>query len=276
VSRLAAASIALFVSCHRNERSHSILVVTTTVRDTGLADAILPVVEQVSGFHVTMVSGGSGEALQMGRRGDADVIVAHSPSDEEAFMRDGFGTRRRRLMTNEFVVVGPPSDPARVAGAKDVGSAFASIAAAHSPFVSRGDRSGTHIKELAIWQSIDQKPEGPWYLSVGVGQGDALRLAMEKGAYMLVDRSTYLVQRSTMSKPGANSSNEPLKILYEGGEILTNVYSVIEVRQPPGRQDRARRAAAIADALMGPRVQDAIAAFGVDRFGAPLFRPASR
>lgn len=181
-------------------------------------------------------------------------------------MREGHGVRRRTLMTNAFVLVGPPDDPAQVAAAKDVDEAFVAIARAHHPFVSRGDRSGTHLRELAIWQRVNLKPEGTWYLSVGVGQGEALRLAAERGAYMLVDRSTFIAQ-------GIASA---LKVLQERGDDLTNVYSVIEVRQPPGREDRARASALFADALLAPRVQDLISRFGADRFGRALFSPAPK
>ncbi len=259
------ASAVLLAACQGHPRD-LVLVVTTTVQDTGLADALRPRLEAATGAHIKMIAVGSGEALRMGRAGDADVLVAHAPAEEEQFMREGHGVRRLRLMTNEFVVVGPPDDPAGVAAAGTVDDAFSRIASKGSLFVSRGDRSGTNLKELSVWKRLHLEPNGKWYLVVGVGQGGAVRLAAERHAYMLVDRSTFVAQRI-----------EPaLKILFSGGTAeMTNIYSVIEVRQPTGHEERARPAAALVDALTGPEIQRQIATFGADRFGAPLFRAAS-
>jgi tungstate transport system substrate-binding protein len=241
-------------------------VITTSFQDTGLAESIRPLVQRLSHEHVTLVAVGSGEALAMGRGGEADVIVAHSPEAEEAFMRDGFGTRRRPFMSNDFVVVGPPDDPARAAGGRDAAEAFARIAATKTTFVSRADQSGTHAKELSLWQRAKVAPQGSWYVASGAGQAEALRIAVERQAYALVDRSTFLSQRAGSS----------LRILVSGGDDLVNVYHVIEVRQRPGREAAAKSATSVSDALLGPEVQEVIATYGADRFGAPLFKPAAR
>lgn len=251
--------------CQRTALQRVTLAVTTSFQDTGLADALEPIVERISGRNIRVVAVGSGEALAMGRRGDADIVVAHSPKAEDAFMREGRGTRRRPLMVNDFVVVGPRDDPATVAGAHNPVDAFLRIASASRPFVSRADGSGTHVREIDLWRRARLSPSGSWYISSGIGQAESLRLAADRQAYTLTDRATFVSQ----------DLGSELQIAFEGGPDLVNEYNVIEVRQHAGREGLAAAAAAVADALVSAEVRDAIAAFGVDLFGAPLFKPAA-
>ena len=205
---------------------------------------------------------GSGEALALGRRGEADALLVHSPSAEDSFMRAGQGVLRLPVMHNDFVLVGPEADPAAVRGLS-VLRAFAGIAAAAAPFVSRGDQSGTHAKELELWGKADLRPGGDWYVRAGRGMAETAGIAIERRAYTLIDRGTWL---ALGPRPGAS-------VLCEGDPELRNPYHVLVVspaRHPGARVDEARR---FAEWLVSPGTQERIAGFGRERHGRSLFVP---
>ena len=241
-----------------------LLATTTSLYDTGLLDSISPIFERASGYHLRIVAVGSGQALKMGERGDADVVFAHSPAAEAAFMAAGHGTRRQVVATNYFTIVGPPSDPARVGGAASVSDALRRIVATSSVFVSRGDSSGTHVRELALWSSAGVRPDFRGYLETGQGQSATLLVADERRGYALTDRSTY----------GALRRRLDLIPLREREPALLNVYHVIEVN-PSGRpRVNTAGARAFADFMVSPATQDLLESFGRSRFGEALFVPA--
>lgn len=195
------------------------MATTTSTENSGLLAVIQPVFEQVLDIRVHIIAVGTGKALELGRRGDVDVVLVHAKLDEEAFVAAGYGVARHEIMYNDFVIVGPGDDPAGVRGMRDAGKALARIAAAAAAFVSRGDDSGTHKKELAIWQQASIEPEGHWYRQVGQGMGKTLQIAAEMHAYTLVDRGTWLAYRA----------NIPLKLLVADGTDLKNAYGIIAV-----------------------------------------------
>jgi tungstate transport system substrate-binding protein len=243
-----------------------ILATTTSTQDSGLLDALLPVFEKETGYQVKTISVGSGQAMAMGRRGEADVLLVHSPADEQKLVEEGHGVNRRLVMHNDFVLVGPASDPAKVRGGKSSSEAAQKIAAAGALFLSRGDNSGTHSKEKGIWKAAGLSPEGqPWYQQTGLGMGETLNVASEKGGYTLADRGTLLARGK--GRPLA------LEILVEGEPLLLNVYHVIEVSPARWPKVNAAGAKAFADFMVSPRTQRLIGEFGVDRLGAPLFTP---
>jgi tungstate transport system substrate-binding protein len=250
--------------CKAEQPSKSITLATTTsTRDSGLLDALLPVFRKQTGIEVKVVAVGSGQALELGRRGDADVLLTHSPAAEDKFMAEGSGVDRRAVMYNDFILIGPPGDPAQVKGKKSIAEAFATIAKEQARFVSRGDESGTHQAERRIWKQADVKPEGQWYLQAGAGMGQVIRMADEKRGYTLSDRGTFLAQRKGLD----------LAILVEGDPLLRNDYSVTLVnpeKHPHVRHDDAKR---FADFLVDPETQKLIGQFGVEQFGEPLFFP---
>jgi len=242
-----------------------ILATTTSVRDAGLLDALLPPFERASGYAVKVIAVGSGQAMELGRRGEADLLILHDPAGEERFVADGYGIERRALMHNEFVLVGPADDPAAVRGRGVVG-AFQRIADAGAPFVSRGDRSGTHVKELAIWDRAGRAPARAWYRETGQGMGATLVIASELVAYALTDVATFLGHKL----PPA------LQILVEGDSILRNPYHVI--RADPARfpHVNAEGATALWRYLLAPETQAAIGAFRRSELGRAVFVPDAR
>lgn len=240
-----------------------ILATTTSTQDTGLLDVLVPAFEKSSGYSVKTIAVGTGAALAMGERGDADVLLVHAPAAEEAYMTKGRGLSRALVMHNAFIVVGPPSDPAHVKGTASAQDAFAVIARARAPFVSRGDGSGTNIKELALWKSAGITPEAALYVKTGSGMADTLHVASQKGAYTLTDDGSYLSQRATLA----------LSPLVENAKDLRNVYHVIVVKPVTGRISNEPGAYAFARFLTSPECQGIIAAYGRERFGRPLFTP---
>jgi tungstate transport system substrate-binding protein len=243
-----------------------ILATTTSTQDSGLLDFLLPAFEQKSGIRVKTVAVGSGEALAMGRRGDADVLLVHSRDAEDAFMEEGHGLLRWDVMVNDFVVVGPIEDPARIQGA-DVVKAFRRIAAAGAPFISRGDESGTHSREMGLWKKAGVDPEEQRrYASAGQGMGATARIASEKQAYTLVDRGTYLALASSLD----------LVVLCEGSEDLLNTYRVIVVAPAKHPKVHVREARRFAKWLVSPEAQKMIGEFGLEEFGRPLFVPDAK
>jgi tungstate transport system substrate-binding protein len=221
--------------------------------------------ERAGGYRVKTVAVGTGQALRLGAEGNADVVLIHAPALELDYVKKGLFTDRRLVMHNDFVIAGPPGDPARVRGLKLrlAALAFKQIAATTSPFVSRGDESGTHVKERALWKDAGVIPDGSWYIESGQGMGATLTIASEKGGYTLTDRATYL----------AFAKRLRLAIVLEGDAPLLNVYHVM--RPDPAKLPRVNAAGgtAFADFLVSPAAQAAIAAFGVDRYGAALFFP---
>ena len=244
------------------ERGTLLLATTTSTRDSGLLDELLPRFERDSGCSVKTLAVGSGEAMELGERGDADVLLVHSPQDERTFMEDGHGASRKAVMHNDFVIVGPPDDPARVREADDAPSALARIAERAAPFASRGDDSGTHAKELSLWEAAGVDPTGSWYVETGQGMGETLTIADQKHAYTLSDRGTFLA-----------IDNLDSELLVEGGDSLLNPYHVIVVKGDDINEDCARD---FSTWIMSAPVQRAIGAFGRAEFGEPLFFPDAR
>jgi tungstate transport system substrate-binding protein len=243
-----------------------VLATTTSTQDTGLLDALLPAFEKQTNIRVKVIAVGSGEALAMGRRGDADVLLVHSKVAEEEFMAEGHGFARFDVMHNDFVLMGPAADPARVRGVAAI-EAFRRIAAAAALFVSRGDRSGTHVKEQGLWKQAGVEPQGQaWYVSAGQGMGETARIASEKQAYALIDRGTWLAL-----SPGLD-----LPVLCEGGEDLLNRYRVIVLDPAKHPQAHVREAWTFAKWLVSPKTQKRIGEFGVAKYGRPLFVPDAK
>ena len=241
-----------------------LLVSTTSTQDSGLLDVLLPAFTEKTGYEVQLIAVGSGQALKLGEEGNADVILLHSPAAEKEFIANGYGIDRRLVMHNDFVIVGPPSDPASLHAQPTLDSAFDAIFSSTSTFVSRGDDSGTHVKELAIWAGLNLDPRGKsWYLETGQGQGATLSIASEKGGYALTDRGTFL----------AYKPNVELEILFEGDPFLVNVYHVITVNPEKYPNVNLAGAQAFADFITSADGQDIIAHFGVEQYGQPLFFP---
>lgn len=239
-----------------------ILATTTSTQDSGLLDDLLPVFTRDKGWTVKTLAVGSGQALELGRRGEADVLLVHSPAAEMKFMAEGKAGQRRLVMHNDFVIVGPADDPAGIKGTDSV-DAMKKIAAASAVFISRGDDSGTNAKENDIWAKAGITPKGAWYQSTGQGMGATLRVADQKGGYTLSDRATYLAQRDTLQ----------LQILSEGDPSLLNVYHVIEMTTKAGSRVQPDAAKAFADWIVSPAIQQRIGEFGKAKFGQPLFTP---
>jgi tungstate transport system substrate-binding protein len=241
-----------------------ILATTTSTRDSGLLDVLLPVFEKKTGYTLKLVAVGSGEALKMGEQGNADVLLVHAPSSEKALMDKGFGAERLLVMHNDFIIVGPPADPAGIKGTPVAVDAFKKIAEATAPFISRGDDSGTDKMEKSLWKNAGITPEGAWYQETGQGMGATLTVASEKQAYTLADRATYLANKSKLS----------LDILVEGDNALLNVYHVIVVNQDKWPKVNVVGARAFAQFLVDPETQVLIGQFGVDKYyGQQLFIP---
>lgn len=241
-----------------------ILATTTSLAETGLLDTLTPLFRTATGWELRAVAVGSGQALRMGERGDADVVLAHAPDAEAAFMAAGHGARRRVVASNYFTLVGPAEDRAGVREAASAADALARIAQSQSVFVSRGDSSGTHQRELALWRAAGGRPSWRGYLETGQGMSATLLVADERQGYTLTDLATY----------GALRRRLDLVPLRARDATLLNVYHVIEVR-PAGRpRVNAEGAAALADFLVSPAVQDLLEHFGHARFGTPLFTPA--
>jgi tungstate transport system substrate-binding protein len=246
------------------QQKNVILATTTSTQDSGLLDVLIPVFEKKTGYFVKTIAVGSGQAMAMGQKGEADVLLVHSPDAEKKFVADGYGINRRLVMHNDFIVVGPASDPAKFKGVKSTAEAFKKIAATQSPFISRGDNSGTNAKEKEIWKAAGVKYEGEkWYQQTGLGMGQTLNVASEKRAYTLADRGTYLALKKRLD----------LDILAEGDAILLNIYHVIEVNPAKFSKLNVPGGKAFADFMVSKEVQDMIKTFGVDKFGSPLFFP---
>ena len=240
-----------------------ILSTTTSTQDSGLLDVLVPTFERKSGYTVKTISVGTGQALALAARGEADVTLAHAPALEKKYVADGKTSNRRLVMYNDFVIIGPDDDPARIKGEKSALAAFRKIAGAGARFVSRGDKSGTHVLEQALWKGAGVTPAAPWYIESGQGMGATLGIADDRKAYTLTDRATLL----------AFSKRVKLAIMVEGDRPLLNVYSVMEVNPANGPRVNAAGGKAFADFMVAPETQAVIKTFGVGRYGQPLFVP---
>lgn len=260
-------------ACGSQEPEVLRLATTTSTADSGLLDAILPGFEEEHNARVDVVAVGTGQAIELGEAGDADVILVHARAREDAFVEEGHGTSRSDVMYNDFILVGPSDDPAGAAGMSTAAEALAAIAAAGAPFASRGDDSGTHTKEMSLWEAagITPDPAGGWYNSLGQGMGETLTFANEAGAYTLTDRGTYLSMRDSL----------PNLIIVVGGDsidgntdpTLLNPYGVIPVNPEKSEAINAELAQSFVEWITSPEVQEQIGQFGVEQYGQPLFYP---
>ena len=243
-----------------------ILATTTSTQDSGLLDAILPDFEAKTGVSVDVIAVGTGQALQLGVDGNADVLLVHARAREDAFMGAGDGVRREDVMYNDFVIVGPDGDPAGIIGVGKAADAFEIISQTAAPFVSRGDDSGTHTKEKAIWADAGIEPAGDWYIAAGQGMGAVLTMAGEQQAYTLCDRATYLAMKS---------EGLELEIIVEGDPVLFNPYGVMAVNPDKNAEIQVDLANQFIDWLISIETQELISTFGVEKYGSPLFTPDS-
>jgi tungstate transport system substrate-binding protein len=240
-----------------------ILSTTTSTQDSGLLDVLVPMFERKTGLSVKTISVGTGQALALAARGEADVTLAHAPSVEKKYVEEGKMSNRRLVMYNDFVIVGPAEDPAKIQGLPHAVDALRRIAESQSRFVSRGDKSGTHVLEQGLWKQAGLEPKGAWYIESGQGMGQTLGIANDRRAYTLTDRGTYLAFARRIDLP----------ILVEKDRPLLNVYSVMEVNPANGPRVNAAGGKAFAEFMLAPEIQSVIRTFGVDKYGQPLFVP---
>ena len=253
------------------QSSQVLLATTTSTRDAGLLDSLLPVFARQTGYRVKVIAVGSGQALEMGRRGDADVVLSHAPEAERVLADSGYFLHRRLVMHNDFLIVGPAADPAGLRGLSDAVVALRRTAAARATFISRGDRSGTHQRELQLWKQAGVTPPAGagvgvgvgWYIESGQGMAATLQMADEKRGYTITDRATYLAWRDKLQ----------LVPQVEGDSLLYNVYHVMEVNPKNAPRVNTAGGKAFADFLVAPETQALIGAFGKSRFGQSLFVP---
>jgi tungstate transport system substrate-binding protein len=251
-------------SADKNSRN-VILSTTTSTQDSGLLDVLVPLFEKQTGYSVKTISVGTGQALALAAKGDADVALVHAPSLEKKYVADGKLQNRRLVMYNDFVIIGPKDDPAKIRSVKSAVAALKSIAQSKAPFVSRGDNSGTHNLEKSLWKAAGIQPQGSWYIESGQGMGATLNIANERNAYTVTDRGTYL----------ALSKRVALPILMQGDRLLLNIYSVMEVNPANGPRLNVAGGKAFADFMVAPKTQNVIKHFGVAKFGQPLFVPVA-
>lgn len=247
-----------------------ILATTTSTQDSGLLDVLIPRFTKETGIKVKTISVGTGQALEMGRKGEADVLLVHAKEDEKQFVKDGYGTERLEVMYNDFILVGPKNDELKLKenSGKDIKSALKNIQNTSSTFISRGDDSGTYKMESKLWKDIDIEPKGDWYISAGAGMGDVLKIANEKQAYTLTDRATYLSLKDKLD----------LEILVENDKLLYNQYGVIPVniKKTRGKEINQKGAEEFAKWITSDKTQKFIKTFGVEKYGEPLFIPNAK
>ncbi|MBT2758329.1 substrate-binding domain-containing protein [Mesobacillus foraminis] len=244
------------------KKADLILATTTSTQDSGLLDVLIPVFEKETDYNVKTVAVGTGQALDLGSRGEADVLLVHAPEAEEKIVESGDAINRQKVMYNDFIIAGPAEDPAGIKGSK-AGEAFTSILDSGAVFVSRGDDSGTHKKELELWKGVNLDPnQNKAYLETGQGMGSSLQIAAEKKGYILTDRATYLAQRDSLAG---------YEILVEGDESLLNIYHVMQVN--PGKHEKVNKevAKAFVDFMLKKETKETISQFGKDEYGEPLF-----
>jgi tungstate transport system substrate-binding protein len=266
----AACAVLLLSSCDQRpldapeEKKELMLLTTTTTQDSGILKAITDAFEK-KGYRVKTIVAGSGDVLKQGSQGEGDVVLSHSPKAEKEWMQQGHGVSRRMVMYNDFVLVGPPGDPAKVKGANPA-EALKAIFAAKSPFISRGDKSGTHVRELDLWKKAGVEPKGePWYTETGQGQGLTMEVASQRQGYALTDRGTYLAHEKKLG----------MAILVENAPALYNIYHVMPVSGEKFPRVNAKAGQAFADFLLSEEGQAVIAEFGKEKYGRSLFVPAA-
>jgi tungstate transport system substrate-binding protein len=245
------------------KKGEIILATTTSTYDSGLLDELNPIFEEKYGYTVKTIAVGTGQALEMGKLGEADVLLTHAPSSELELYEAGDILNYRMVMHNDFVIVGPADDPAGIKGMEKAAESFKKIAETESLFVSRGDDSGTHKMELSIWKDAGVENSGDWYIETGSGMGQALNVASERSGYCLTDRGTFL----------ALKENLHLEILVEGEAALLNIYHVAQVNPEKSDLINAEGAEAFVEFMVSEETQKIIGEFGVDKFGSPLFFP---
>jgi len=244
-------------------RTDLILATTTSTQDSGLLDQWIPMFEAENPYNTKVIAVGSGQAMDMGRNGECDVMRVHSPADEQKLVADGFAINRQAVMHNDFIIVGPPSDPAGIKGTSSAVDAFKAIANTQNKFISRGDNSGTNAKEITVWKSANITPSGTWYVQSGKGMGDTLRIAAEEKAYTLSDRGTYLSMKDQLD----------LAILSQGDLALFNNYHVMMVNPDKYPDINLAGAQAFEDFVLSPEAQGFLNTYGVDQYGQQLFYP---
>ena len=240
-----------------------ILSTTTSTQDSGLLEVLVPLFERQTGYTVKTIAVGTGQALALAARGEADVTLAHAPRLEQRYVAEGKMLNRRLVMYNDFVIVGPAADPAAIRGTPRAVDALRKVAGVGAGFVSRGDQSGTHVLERALWKEAGLEPARSWYVESGQGMGQTLQIADERRAYTITDRGTYLAFQRRLA----------LVILVERDRPLLNVYAVLEVNPANGPRVNPQGGKAFADFMVAPGTQALIKTFGVDRYGQPLFVP---
>lgn len=243
------------------EPTELILATTTSTQDSGLLEVLLPIFEKENNVKVKTIAVGTGQALEMGTKGEADVLLVHAPKSEEEIVASGDAINRERVMYNDFILVGPKDNPAKVGG-EDINEAFKKVTETNATFVTRGDDSGTHKKELGIWTAINIQPAGEAYLSTGQGMGQSLQVAAEKNGYILTDRATWLAQEKNLTN---------LQIVVEGGKDLMNIYHVMQVN--PEKHDivNSKDAEKFVEFMIDRETQDVIENFGKKEYGQSLF-----
>jgi len=242
-----------------------ILSTTTSTQDSGLLDVLVPLFEKHTGMTVKTISVGTGQALALAARGEADVALVHAPSVERKYVEEGKMRNRRLVMYNDFVIIGPEDDPAKIKGVPKAVDALKRIAETRSRFVSRGDKSGTHVLELGLWKQAGVEPRGAWYIESGQGMGQTLGIANDRRAYTVTDRGTWLAFQKRISLP----------ILVEKDKPLLNIYSVMEINPANGPRVNVAGGKAFADFMVAPQTQAVIKVFGIDKYGQPLFVPVA-
>ena len=242
-----------------------ILATTTSTQDSGLLDVLVPLFEKRSGYTLKTIAVGTGQALTLGARGEADVVLAHAPELEAKYMAEGKLLNRRLVMYNDSVLVGPAEDPAGMRAVKEAVEAFRLVARSGSRFVSRGDNSGTHTLERRLWKLAGVEPKGAWYIESGQGMGATLVIANDRNGYTLSDRATYLAFHRRLK----------LAILLEGDRPLVNLYSVLEASPSNGPRVNAAGGKAFASFMVSAEAQAVIKTFGVEKYGRPLFVPVA-
>jgi tungstate transport system substrate-binding protein len=240
-----------------------ILSTTTSTQDSGLLDVLVPLFERKTGYKVKTISVGTGQALALAAKGEADVALVHAPSLEKKYVADGKLLNRRLVMYNDFMIIGPASDPAKIKSTGSSAEAMKRIAESRSRFVSRGDNSGTHNLEKSLWKQAGAQPKGDWYIESGQGMGATLGIANDRNAYTITDRATYLAFQKRVT----------LGVLLEGDKPLLNIYAIMEVNPANGPRINSAGGTAFADFMVAPDAQAVIKSFGVEKYGRPLFVP---
>jgi tungstate transport system substrate-binding protein len=259
------ASEAALAGAAQSKSQSVILATTTSTQDTGLLDVLMPLFEQKSGYTVKAISVGTGQALALAAKGDADAALVHAPSLEKKYVSEGKLLKRRLVMYNDFVIIGPKDDPAKIKSTKTAREAMQKIARSQARFVSRGDNSGTHSLEKSLWQEAQITPQGSWYIEAGQGMAATLGIANERNAYTITDRGTFLALKNRLALP----------ILVERDRALLNIYSVMEVNPTNGPRINVAGDKALPDFMVSPEAQALIKTYGTEKFSEPLFVPVA-